>query len=92
MDPIFQYAHNPTLYWKFHYISNDDVTKKTCGAIACAASTLEDTHTVLINDFKAKYIVLEKQRNPLVYYYLETDPGYEKKLDTKREALYLIKQ
>ena len=52
---------------------------------------LEDTHTVLVNDFKAKYIVLEKQRNPLVYYYLENDPGYEKKLDTKREVLYLIK-
>ncbi len=92
MDPIFQYAYNPQLYWKFHYLSNDDVTKKTCGAIACSASTLEDTHAVLINDFRAKYIVLEKQRNPLVYYYLETDPGYEKKLDTKKEALYLIKQ
>ena len=91
MDPIFQYAYNPTLYWKFHYISNDDVTKKTCPAIACTISMLEDTHAVLLRDFKAKYIVLEKQRNPLVYYYLENDPGYEKKLDTKREALYLIK-
>ena len=63
MDPIFQYAYNPTLYWKFHYLSNDDVTKNTCGAIACTASMLENTHTVLVNDFKAKYIVLEKQRN-----------------------------
>ena len=91
MDPIFQYAYNPALYWKFHYLSNDDVTKKTCPAIECTISMLEDTHTVLVNDFKAKYIVLEKQRNPLVYYYLENDPGYEKKLDTKREVLYLIK-
>ena len=57
----------------------------------CTAAMLEDTHTVLVRDFKAKYIVLEKQRNPLVYYYLENDPGYEKKMDTKREALYLIK-
>ncbi len=91
MDPIFQYAYNPALYWKFHYLSNDDVTQKTCPAMECTAAMLEDTHTVLVRDFKAKYIVLEKQRNPLVYYYLENDPGYEKKMDTKREALYLIK-
>ncbi len=91
MDPIFQYAYNPALYWKFHYLSNDDVTQKTCPAMECTATMLEDTHTVLVRDFKARYIVLEKQRNPLVYYYLENNSSYEKKMDTKREALYLIK-
>lgn len=92
MDPIFQYSYDQKLYWKFHYLSADQVTKNTCGAPACTAAMLEDTYTVLKNDFKAKYVFLEKQRNPLVYYYLESAPNhYAKKLDTKSEAVYLIK-
>ncbi|MBI4119900.1 MAG: hypothetical protein HY454_00355 [Parcubacteria group bacterium] len=92
MDPIFQYAYDPALYWKFHYLSADEVTKKTCGAPACTAAMLEDTSEVLKQDFKAKYVVLEKQRNPLVYYYLESDVNhFEKVVDTGAEAAYRIK-
>ncbi|MEK7500989.1 MAG: hypothetical protein AAB642_02580, partial [Patescibacteria group bacterium] len=92
MDPIFQYAYDPALYWKFHYLSADEVTKKTCGAPACTASQMEDTYEVLKRDFKAKYVVLEKQRNPLAYFYLENNPQqYEKKIDTTAEAVYLIR-
>ncbi len=92
MDPIFQYAFSESLYWKFHYISADEVTKKTCGAPACTAEMLEDTHAVLKNDFKAKYIIIEKERNPLFNLYLEGDKeNYEKKLDTFTDAVYLIK-
>lgn len=92
MDPIFQYAFDEKLYWKFHYLSADQVTQKTCGAIACTAAMLEDTPTVLKNDFEAKYIFLEKSRNPMVYAYLESDlTHYEKKIDTGLEAVYEIK-
>ncbi|MDP3799846.1 MAG: hypothetical protein Q8Q90_00275 [bacterium] len=92
MDPIFQYSFSQNLYWKFHYISADEVTKYTCATPACTKEMLEDTYTVLKNDFKAKYVFLEKQRNPLFYYYLENTPqNYEKKIDTKSEAVYLIK-
>ena len=91
MDPIFQYAFDPKLYWKFHYLSADEVTKFTCPAPACTKDMLEDTYAVLKNDFKAKYVFLEKQRNPLVYYYLESAPEhYSKKLDTKAEAVYEV--
>ncbi len=92
MDPIFQYAFDQKLYWKFHYLSADEVTKYTCSAPACTKEMLEDTYTVLKNDFKAKYVFLEKQRNPLVYYYLESTPEhYQKKIDTQAEAVYEIK-
>ena len=92
MDPIFQYAYDPKLYWKFHYLSADEVTKYTCPAPACTKEMLEDTYTVLKNDFKAKYVFLEKQRNPLIYYYLESTPEYyQKKIDTISEAVYQIK-
>ena len=92
MDPIFQYAYDAELYWKFHYLSADQVTKYTCPAPACTKDMMEDTYTVLKNDFKAKYVFLEKQRNPLVYYYLESTPErYIKKIDTVSEAVYEIK-
>lgn len=92
MDPIFQYAYNPSLYWKFHYLSADIVTLKTCGAAACTLEMLEDTYGVLKNEFKAKYVFLEKIRNPAFYSYLEVSTDrYEKKLDTGAEAVYFIK-
>ncbi|MBI2454192.1 MAG: hypothetical protein HYV54_01290 [Parcubacteria group bacterium] len=92
MDPIFQYAYDTKLYWRFHYLSADEVTKFTCPAPACTKEMLEDTYAVLKNDFKAKYVFLEKQRNPLVYYYLESTPNlYEKKIDTISEAVYEIR-
>lgn len=92
MDPIFQYSYNPSLYWEFHYISADEVTKNTCPATACTKEMLVDTYSILKNDFKAKYVFLEKQRNPLFYYYLENTPQYYKKeKDTISEAVYLIK-
>ena len=91
LDPIFLYSYNPSLYWKFHYLSIDQVTKKTCGAIECTRSMLEDTYEVLKRDFKAKYIVLSKDENPTVNFYLENDRNYEKKIQDKEVVVYLIK-
>ncbi|MFA6551861.1 MAG: hypothetical protein WCV41_05020, partial [Patescibacteria group bacterium] len=92
MDPIFQYSYSSPLYWKFHYLSSDQVTKKTCGATACTAEMLEDTYFVLKNEFEAKYIVLQKYVNPAVYQYLNSDTEhYEKKLDLDSESVFLIK-
>lgn len=92
MDPIFQYSYNPSLYWKFHYLSIDEVTKKTCGAPACTVEMLEDTYSVLKNEFKAKYIVLKKYTNPAVYQYLSSNTEhYEKKLDLDAESVFLVK-
>ena len=92
MDPIFQYAYNREMYWRFHYLSADEVTKYTCPTPACTKNMLEDTYSVLKNNFNAKYVFLEKQRNPLIYYYLESAPeNYEKKIDTVSEAVYEIR-
>lgn len=92
MDPIFQYSYNENLYWKFHYLSIDEVTKKTCGYPACTIEMLEDTYSALKNEYKAKYIVLEKSKNPAVYQYLSFDTNhYEKKLDLDSESVFLIK-
>lgn len=91
LDPIFQYEYNPSLYWKFHYLSADAVTKKTCGAIECSREMLEDTYEVLVKDFNAKYILLDKKENPAVYFFLRNDTRFEKKFETESEIIYLIK-
>jgi len=87
LDPIFQYVYNPSLYWKFHYLSADQVTSQTCGAKACTQEMLEDTYQVLRKDFHAKYILLNKRQNPAVNSFLMNDPRFEKKLDTQKETI-----
>lgn len=91
LDPIFQYEYNPSLYWKFHYLSADIVTSKTCGADACTESMLEDTYDVLKKDFNAKYIVLDGGQNPAVNSFLEKDPKFEKKFTEGSYNVYSIK-
>ncbi|TSC88834.1 MAG: hypothetical protein G01um10143_731 [Parcubacteria group bacterium Gr01-1014_3] len=91
LDPIFQYSYDPSLYWKFHYLSTDQVTKKTCGAIECTSDQLVDTYGVLKNDFNAKYVVLTKKENPAVFQYLSSDSHYVKSFETEKEAVFFIK-
>lgn len=92
LDPIFQYSYDPALYWKFHYLSADQVTSKTCGAIACTDSMLEDTYEVLVKDFNAKYVLLDKIQNPAVNLFLSSSPNFEKKIESKDAVVYSIKR
>lgn len=91
LDPIFQYSYNPSLYWKFHYLSNDQVTRKTCGTLACTETMLEDTHTVLVSNFRAKYVLVTKKHNPAVNSFLEKDNHFTKKFETAETAIYEIR-
>ncbi len=91
LDPIFQYEYSPSLYWKFHYLSEDVVTKKTCGAPACTVEMLEDTYQVLKKDFGAKYIILTKAQNPAVNQFLSGDSRFVKTFENDSESVYLIK-
>ncbi|MEK7192280.1 MAG: hypothetical protein AAB646_02085 [Patescibacteria group bacterium] len=91
LDPIFLYALDPSLYWKFHYLSGGVLTDKTCGAVECKQKILEDTHNVLKRDYGARYIVLNKDKNSAFYGFLDSDSRFEKKMETGNEAVYLIK-
>src|SRR5262249_31172300 len=44
LDPIFQYAYDPRLYWKFHHLSARDSVDFTCGAPVCRDGLREDTY------------------------------------------------
>jgi hypothetical protein len=90
MDPIFMYAYDPALYWKSHYLSMDAVTSFTCGQMKCSAALGEDTHTVLRRDFRASFILVERNRNPSLLAYLESAPGFQKAFETPYEVLFRI--
>jgi len=78
MDPIFQYAYNPSSYWKTRFLAIDQATAFTCGKIRCAQEEVENTHLILKRDFKASYIIIEKLRSPKLYNYLETADEFVK--------------
>lgn len=88
MDPIFQYARDPELYWEFHHISTDASPAATCPAPVCPEESLRDTHAVLGEDFGARWIVVEPRRNPRLSLYLLNDPRYRLALETPREAVF----
>lgn len=90
MDPIFQYAFSPELYWKTHFLAIDQATAVTCGEIRCTAEAAEDTVSVLKNDFKASYIVIENRRNPKLYKYVNSHPKFQKSFETADETVFKI--
>ena len=102
MDPIFEYAYNPTLYWKTHYIHTDsfyisDGVAKICGNPKCERTDVEDIYSILKRDFNASYLFLEKHRNPKLFEYLESPAmagqaavGFEKLYDSEIATVYKI--
>jgi hypothetical protein len=76
MDPIFQYAYSPSLYWKAHHLWSGQFSSYTCGTEVCAPQMGEDTYTVLTRDFKAGFLVLERRRHPALYAYALGDPRF----------------
>ncbi|MDP3764792.1 MAG: hypothetical protein Q8Q95_04210 [bacterium] len=90
MDPIFQYAFSPTLYWKNHFILADAGYTNTCGLIRCKEEEIETTPSVLVNDFKASYVVLKKSRNPKTYFYWLKDKTFPLVFENSVEAVFKI--
>jgi hypothetical protein len=90
MDPIFQYAYDPTLYWRFHYLSTDAMTDRTCGTYPCTPEATVDTWSTLANDFRARFVLVEPRRNPRLSRYLLADPRYELALETQHEAVFRV--
>src|SRR5437879_6405754 len=90
LDPIFQYAYDPKLYWKFHHVVTNPSAAKTCAVAVCSKEMLADTHDVLVRDFKAKYVVVNKQQRA-AYNFFDNDMRFHKELETWSEVVYLIK-
>jgi hypothetical protein len=90
MDPIFQFAHDPRLYWEFFWISSDVNVQWTCDSFPCAAGRATETHLVLREHFGARWVVVEPWRNPRFSLYLLNDPRYRLAHETQREAVFEV--
>jgi len=90
MDPIFQFAHDPQLYWEFFYVSADLNTDWTCNAFPCASGSTVDTHVALREHFRARWVVVEPWRNPRFTLYLLNDVRYRLAHETQREAVFEV--
>jgi hypothetical protein len=90
MDPIFQLAHDPRLYWEFFYLSTDVNVQWTCDAFPCASGVATDTHEALTDHFGARWVVVEPSRNPRFALYLLNSPGYRLGLETRTEAVFEV--
>jgi hypothetical protein len=88
LDPIFLYARDPSLYWKFHHIAADPVVGRTCGSAVCREDA-EDVHRVLVRDFQAKYVVVLKSDRPARGFF-ESDARFHRTLETERECVYRV--
>ena len=90
MDPIFQFAHDPRLYWEHFWLSSDIHDAWTCDAFPCPAGVATDTHEVLSTHFGARWVLVEPRRNPRLSRYFRNDPRFELALETQREAVFRV--
>jgi len=76
MDPIFEYTYSKDLYWKATHLFQSESATTTWGTQFAKDSVPEDIYTVLRRDFKASYLWVNSQREPLLYAYARKDPRF----------------
>jgi hypothetical protein len=89
MDPIFQYARDPRLAWEAHHL-NRGMTEFTCPARFCNEDNRRRTYRALKTDFNARYVLLAKPEDLGLYYYLQSDSGFELMHDDQSAAVFEI--
>jgi hypothetical protein len=90
MDPIFQFAHDPALYWEYFYLSGDLVTEYTCDAFPCHEGTATETHVAIRDHFGARWVLVEPRRNPKLTAELLGHPGFALAHETRGEAIFRV--
>lgn len=95
MDPVFQYAYSPNLFWKAFYL-----TTRLGGAVTSGTppslegemqGTPEDTYTVLTRDFNASYLLVIKPIDVSLYEHVQRDPRFTLRYEGKYDAIYQLK-
>ncbi|MFB3882326.1 MAG: hypothetical protein ACE149_13750 [Armatimonadota bacterium] len=90
MDPIFQYAYSPALYWKAHHLYTGRFSSFTCSDPVCGPANGEDTYLVLTRDFHAKFLVLEQKRHAALFRYALNDPRFQFAFDDGTVAVFRL--
>ena len=90
MDPIFQYAHDPGLYWEHFFLSADLVVEYTCDAFPCYEGRATATGPAIRDHFHARWVLVEPARNPKLTVHLLNDPLLQLVLETRHEAIFKV--
>lgn len=90
MDPIFQYAYNPGLYWMAHRLESGLVGEATSPSPPGVPPERVDTYTALTRDFKASYLMLIKVGTPKLYEYALHDPRFQVGFDSETVVVFRL--
>ncbi len=93
-DPIFEYAEDRSLYWKHHYIAEDQeiiLLGKTCRAVECRGDELENIYPFIREELGAKFVLVETKRNPRAFQYFSSDKRFEKVFENGDSVVFKVK-
>ena len=89
MDPIFQYAKNPSLYWESHFLAIGG-QPFTCNAIPCTLKAVRPLYEAIAEDFNTAYVIIDLERNFGLNGHLAKHPKFEKVFENDSEILYRV--
>ena len=90
MDPLFQYSHDETLFWKAHGLARDEHPESMCGRPSCAPGEGEATPLVLRRDFGAAFVLVHRTLNPRLDRYLAASREFKRVFDDGTDVLYAV--
>jgi hypothetical protein len=90
MDPIFQYAYRPELYWEGYHLLKYRAGQSTCGAAACDEANSKEIYDALKKDFQARYLFLLKPEDLPLYYFLLSDSRFSLRNESQDSAIFEI--
>lgn len=90
MDPVFLYASYPPHYWKMHHLATG-ASEYTSGSPRPEFWNRELTYLVLRYDFKAGYLLVEKQESPQLLEYARRDRRFLSQYEDGDVALFEIR-
>jgi hypothetical protein len=90
LDPIFQYAYDPTLYWKVHHLELGDTLPFTCGSEVCSPDDFDGIADVLQQDFGTDFVVLDTEYNAELYQHLRGADEFQLCVEDQRLAVFRL--
>jgi hypothetical protein len=90
MDPVFQYAYDPALFWKTQGLADETAPGATCGLPRCGPGDLEPAARVLRRDFGARYVVLHRGVSARTDARLASDASFRRVFDDGTDVVYEI--
>ncbi len=92
MDPIFQYAYSPDLYWKLHHLGQREAIGATSGDPVFTPTHMEAMHTVFVRDFHARYLLLVKGKDdPRMLDFCRADARFDPAYEDTECAIFTLR-